>query len=718
MPQVRGHRRKHSRSMSPVASKHKRSWQNPEGERFGGDGGRLQHRHRSPSPIRGNKKDFRVPARLNDRRNYSATTGGLRKSHSPLMQRRPRPRSPITGRGVSPSYLRHPQMPLIVDREKSGSLSHHIDERSGSRFKQRSHSVRPPQENVADSRNKRDIKDRRSPPSLIPGPSTKKRTHHSSADISSAPKRPRSRSHNRSLGSSSQIKSNVPSALNSGSSIPQRKVSTTNKKKPSRLTLHKRFTIDDQDPFELEDNVTIAIVRKPDAQPSEDVTVKKVFDSSQFKMIHKKTEGRKPIFDREEIKVWRHDENLTDDPDYERRLVRVKSTSTTSKSAVNSLMQTSPDILRKTPAPHAGSSSNRSPHMEPQIRLVPRPDPRYETKFRQQIEREEELGRVKRNEEKKRGVEDKRSSTSSRGVKGDFRDRRVEEDKKGDRVKEETYDLRQALERRRSDREEGTFRIEVRRDSIPEAELFYRNGQQVAVGSGVEPRRFVQEGTGDRNVVLDQDRARRRFAGSVERDSRRGWRGGRFNDDPGHVARGRGRRRDWSQDRGEVDGGGVREEGMMNFRDGGRNFERRPRYSNSPSNTTRGWRGGFGGRGRGRVGDFTPFIHDLDVTEVADVFKYSQHDDRDVSPRSFRGRGRFPSRNYGDNNFRAMGRGGQRGGGRGYRGGYRGRGFGSLGDRRSIDRIRDVSVDREWKHDMYDSLQTEIEEPHSTTVGI
>lgn len=72
----------------------------------------------------------------------------------------------------------------------------------------------------------------------------------------------------------------------------------------------------------------------------------RVFDASQFKMIHKKSEGRRPIFDREEIKVWRHDENLSDDPDFERRLVRVKSTSVTSKSSSDNISRMSPDVIR------------------------------------------------------------------------------------------------------------------------------------------------------------------------------------------------------------------------------------------------------------------------------------------------------------------------------------------------------------------------------------
>lgn len=152
-------------------------------------------------------------------------------------------------------------------------------------------------------------------------------------------------------------------------------------------------------------------------------------------------------------------------------------------------------------------------------------------------------------------------------------------------------------------------------------------------------------------------------------------------------------------------------------RDRERSLERRPRYSNSPSNS-RGWRGNRG-RGRGRGRDFnSPYRAEIvNPTEIDDSFKYSQHDDRDISPKTFRGRGRgrgrFPVRSFGSNSFRGTNRGGYRGRV------FRGKSFGSIGhrDRRTPDRGRDRSADREWKHDMYDSLQGEEEQPHSTTLS-
>ena len=87
-----------------------------------------------------------------------------------------------------------------------------------------------------------------------------------------------------------------------------------------RNRLHGIFSLISQDAdFELEEDISIAIQRNPYAEPSEDSTVTVVFDEELFAMIYP-YEGRKhkPIFDREEIKVFGHDKNLADDPDFER----------------------------------------------------------------------------------------------------------------------------------------------------------------------------------------------------------------------------------------------------------------------------------------------------------------------------------------------------------------------------------------------------------------
>ncbi|CAG5122636.1 unnamed protein product, partial [Candidula unifasciata] len=612
-------------------------------------------------------------------------------------------------RGVPLSYPRHSPGPPPRGRDKALSVSRSGDW-SGSGSKPRSGLVRaqPVREHRHESKAKR------LSPSPKLEPSIKKR-RLSSASLSPLRKHSRSRSRGRSpISSSSHAKKDLSSARDVSSLIPQRKVSSSSSKRKSpRVTLHKRFTLDDQETFEIEENVTIAILRKPDAQPSEDVTVKKVFEASQFKMIHKKTEGRKPIFDREEIKVWRHDENLTDDPDYEYRLVRVKSTTGTSKSASNELSRLSPDVVRKTiRLQESGKSNVLASHAEPPIRLDPRPDPRYESRFHQPKEKDDEFRSVKRRDgEKKKEFDDRRGSVDIRGRKEYVSDRKWEDEKREERGKEETYDLRQALERRRSDKEEG-FRFEVRRDSVPAEGGYYVDSQQ-AGPSNVDQRRFPYKEAPGRSVVVDENRARKQFGGSVARDHDSSWSGRRFNDEQGHAAGNRG-----SLGTGETDGA-VRED-VADFRDGDSGFDRRRKYSNSPP-ATRGWRGGYRGRARGRPREFVPFEPDYPLpTVINDTFQYSQHDDRGVSPRPFRRggfRGRFGPRNFGGKNFRAMTRG-SRGGFRGFRGGTRGRGFGSQGDRRKDGLMNFMSyththAQSAFTHLRYNSLSFSLSHAHT-----
>ncbi|KAH9488259.1 hypothetical protein Btru_063872 [Bulinus truncatus] len=688
MPQDRAQRRKHSRSLSPVPSKHKRSWQNDGSAFMGGDNRRSQ---RPRSPLRRDRKHFKSPPKFHGHKDYrTPSTGGHNKSRlSPSSHKRARPISPFAGRGHSSSYTR--QSPLLHARDhgRKEQRSSAQNERPDSKLQPRASSPRPLSKPFTD-RIKHEEPFSKSTPSSHIDSVDKSKQQSSTSPVAKR---------NRSLSppAASSAKRAETSTLQKTST--DRKVSSSGKKKTSRITLHRRFTLEDQKSFELEENVTIAILRNPNAEPSEDVTVKKVFDASVFKMVHKKNEGRKPIFDREEIKAWRHDENLTDDPDFERRLVRVKGTSLASKTTSDSLSRMSPDVIRKTfglqISGRSGSQSphrSRSPRKEPQIRLDPKPDPRYESKFREQLEREEEL-RNRRRVDEELGLTDKRADRADL-----FDNRRGDRNERG---KGEMYDLRQALDRRRNDRGDGGgFRIEVPRgDTDPGAELYYREDNS---------RHFTATSS-SRNVVLDQEKTHRRF-GSMDRDSRSSW------DNDRRTVRRRGRgvgrgRRGWSPDRAVVDGEIRREETR----------DRRPRYSVSPS---RGWRGGFRGRGRGRGRDFSSYDQDItSPSDIDDSFKYTQHDDRDLSPKPFRGRGRvrFPSRSFGSSNFRMINRGGFRGsgggggGGRGFRGGYK-RGFNPLADRRSVDR-RTTSLDREWKHDMYDSLQSEEEQPHSTTLG-
>ena len=88
--------------------------------------------------------------------------------------------------------------------------------------------------------------------------------------------------------------------------------------------------------------------------------------------------------------------------------------------------------------------------------MDPKPDPRYESKYRQQIEREEVL--VKRKKEgDTRNVESERKSSHSSKERRKSKEQlaKKEEDRKANAIrKREVHDLRQALEKRRNDREE------------------------------------------------------------------------------------------------------------------------------------------------------------------------------------------------------------------------------------------------------------------------
>ncbi|GFS21205.1 hypothetical protein ElyMa_003333000 [Elysia marginata] len=370
MPQDRSHRRKRSRSFSPVPSKHKRSWQNDEPKRPG------HAPQRSLSPPRGKKPpNYKSSPGYSGKRNRpdSPLLRGPRRSPSPLPRKRPFSRSP-GHRGPSPGArpIRDAPPPRRDSRPSAPPP------------RQRSNSPRPIKK-IGNDRNKQDsYYSKRTPSpdprylakkksrlsSLSPPPPSTPYSHHpSTSKAGNVKKRPVSSNPRRSQSPLPPLPVLGGAASRGDPMMQERKVTSAGKKKYSRLTLNKRFTTEDQAPFRLEENVTIAILRNPNAEPSEEVTVKRVFDSALFKMIHRKAEGRKPIFDREEIKVWRHDENLADDPDFERRLVRVKSSSQTGKPASDSLSRMSPDVIRKAFGLQVGArSKSRSPHREPQIR--------------------------------------------------------------------------------------------------------------------------------------------------------------------------------------------------------------------------------------------------------------------------------------------------------------------------------------------------------------
>ncbi|XP_076457082.1 uncharacterized protein LOC143291211 [Babylonia areolata] len=175
-----------------------------------------------------------------------------------------------------------------------------------------------------------------------------------------------------------------------------------------RNRLHKIFSLISQDSdFELDEDISIAIQRNPYAEPSEDSTVTVVFDEGLFNMIYP-YEGRKhkPIFDREEIKAFGHDKNLADDPDFERRVIRVKpgkssqQTESGQSSSASYQYKSSLNIVRTVKRSQSSSrsrsrSASPSTQRNPQFRLRMSTHPRFEARYAE-LQRGEEMGSSRR----------------------------------------------------------------------------------------------------------------------------------------------------------------------------------------------------------------------------------------------------------------------------------------------------------------------------------
>lgn len=170
----------------------------------------------------------------------------------------------------------------------------------------------------------------------------------------------------------------------------------------ARNRLHNVFSmITHDEAFDLDEDISIAIQRNPYAEPSEESTVKKVFDEELFSMIRNVSEGLNPIFDREEIKAFGHDSNLADDPDFERRVIRLKpgKSSQDNEPAQSSSVQRfkSTHKITRMIERNSGRSKSRSQsrsrsksprRREPEIRLKMLPDPRYEARYTEMQKKE------------------------------------------------------------------------------------------------------------------------------------------------------------------------------------------------------------------------------------------------------------------------------------------------------------------------------------------
>ena len=152
-----------------------------------------------------------------------------------------------------------------------------------------------------------------------------------------------------------------------------------------RLLLSDRFQNDDQKEqgdIIIEDNIVIAIQRGPNVRNYSPVDINRDFDPNNVVIMRYKDEGKNPIFDREEIKVFGFDSILDENVYEERRIISVvpSATQTSSKRRHNQ-----PEVIRKV-------------QQQTRVKLDFKPDPRYEPlmKFKGEKEEEKEKVRIKR----------------------------------------------------------------------------------------------------------------------------------------------------------------------------------------------------------------------------------------------------------------------------------------------------------------------------------
>lgn len=159
-----------------------------------------------------------------------------------------------------------------------------------------------------------------------------------------------------------------------------------------RQLLSDRFKTDEQKQqggIAIEDNIVIAIQRGPHAINASPVEINREFDSNNVVVHRRKEEGKKSIFDREEIKIFGFDNILDENVYEEKRIISVVP----SVSQSSSKRRHSPEVIRK--FKHG-----------PEIKLNFRPDPKYES-----LVKEEDHDRIKRVE---KNPNDLRHSLSKR----------------------------------------------------------------------------------------------------------------------------------------------------------------------------------------------------------------------------------------------------------------------------------------------------------------
>ncbi|CAG2236858.1 unnamed protein product [Mytilus edulis] len=188
----------------------------------------------------------------------------------------------------------------------------------------------------------------------------------------------------------------VLSPRNSSHHAPrERSISPSPKRQPLlrsdiKLTLSVALLLPHQSgDIVVEDNIVIAIQRGPHAMHASPMEISREFDSNNVIVHRRKDEGKKSIFDREEIKIFGFDNILDENVYEEKRIISVVP----SASHSSSKRRHSPEVIRK--FKHG-----------PEIKLNFRPDPKYES-----LVKEEDNDRIKRVE---KNPNDLRHSLSKR----------------------------------------------------------------------------------------------------------------------------------------------------------------------------------------------------------------------------------------------------------------------------------------------------------------
>ncbi|XP_064597677.1 serine/arginine repetitive matrix protein 5-like isoform X2 [Liolophura sinensis] len=463
----------------------------------------------------------------------------------------------------------------------------------------------------------------------------------------------------------------------------------------AKKLLTDRFKDDSIPPVEIEENITIGIHRKLSSRAHVSNIIIREFNSmTDFKMLRRSNEGRRPMFDREEVKKFRWDDKLEDEvfPVEERRVITMSSSSKVGSDPIFTRTGSSPprDMDYRQPRGrgwrdfdrHVGGEEDYNrrsgddydrrefdkPRVQPEVRLDPRPDPRYEHVYRQH-----------EYEEKAQQMDDLKLEKIQRNP-NDLRHNLL---KKHDRQVEESDSAKYPVKSRRGlkeDRSQQLSRSPVRFSMSP------GKGRSLSRSRSRSRSRGHSHGN-SRSPERGRDKYRGRSADRSRINLSHS--GDRYKSDKSYP-----RHRDDMTWKERVDLANKGHSHLMH----------------SPRGRGQGFRGRGFVRGFGR-GNFRPV---------------GEHDNRDRV--DYQGRGGY----RGGFSFRGRGRAGRifRGGfrGRGFhdRGGFRGRGFRPDYNKphtykpgfKSGGFSSSSNSHGTWKHDMYDKLENSREDdqkPSSTT---